>query len=170
MSEGTEPVIGVHEELSRIIDVSRTLLEVDDETAAKRPAPDRWSLKEILGHLIDSAVNNHHRFVRLQHDPELEFPGYKQNDWVRIQKYQERDWKELVILWATYNRHLLWIIRHVDPTCLDRPWNASGQTWKVEEGAVDLRFLIRDYFDHMRHHLGQIFAAIGREGEVGERP
>ncbi len=168
MSDNTWPVIEVAEELNRIIDVSRTLLEVDDEAAAKRRDSGAWSPKEILGHLIDSAVNNHHRFVRLQHDQELEFLVYKQNDWVRIQNYQERDWKELVILWATYNRHLLWVIRHMDPACLDRTWNVPGQTWKEAEGTVELSFLIRDYFDHMCHHLRQISTATGREEMVGE--
>ena len=168
MSDSNGRVVDFDEELKRIIDVSRTLLEVDDDTAASRPSPSRWSPKEILGHLIDSAVNNHHRFVRLQHDPVLEFPAYQQNEWVRIQNYQERDWKELVILWATYNRHLLWILRHLDPACLDRCWNAPGQTWKASQGATDLRFLIRDYFDHMRHHLLQISAATVRRMEADD--
>ncbi len=152
--DGWKPEVGA--ELDRIIAVSRHLLEVDEETASGKPAPGKWSPKEIIGHLIDSAANNHHRFVRLQHEQQLEFPGYEQDEWVRIQHYKDRDWKELVILWATYNRHLLHVIRHVDPACLER-------TWTVGEGTDEsptLRFLMEDYFDHMRHHLSQIKALI----------
>jgi hypothetical protein len=54
---------------------------------ALKPAPDRWSKKEILGHLIDSAANNHQRFVRAQGTPRLEFPGYEQEFWVATQAY-----------------------------------------------------------------------------------
>ena len=64
-----------------------------------------WTKKEILGHLIDSAAINHQRFVRAQFTDDLVFDGYVQDDWVKVQDYQNRDWRELVELWHGYNRH-----------------------------------------------------------------
>src|SRR5262252_4493919 len=72
----------------------------------EEPKDGGWSRAEILGHLIDSAANNHRRFVIGQLEDNLVFPGYKQNDWVRVQRYADAPWQELVTLWASYNRHL----------------------------------------------------------------
>ena len=67
--------------------VPRRLADIPDDIAARKPAPNRWSKKEILGHLIDSAANNHQRFVRAQSAPLLEFPEYAQEFWVATQSY-----------------------------------------------------------------------------------
>src|SRR5262245_51591940 len=72
-----------------------------------RPSPERWSRKEVLGHLIDSASNNHQRFVRGQLAAGQDFPGYQQEQWVRIQDYQGARWADLIDLWRAYNTHLL---------------------------------------------------------------
>ena len=125
---------------------------IDDASASKKPALDKWSKKEELGHLVDSAVNNQQRFVRLQITQRLELPGYQQDDWVRIQGYQERPWPGIVELWRVNNLNLAWIIRRVDPDCLRNLWRApDGQD-------VDLDFIIRDYLVHMRHHLDRILS------------
>ncbi len=125
---------------------------IDEASASKRPAPDKWSKKEELGHLLDSAVNNHQRFVRLQITNRLDLPGYQQDDWVRIQRYQERPWTEIIELWRLNNRNLSWIIRHVDA-------NSLGNLWRAPDGQdVNLEFIIRDYLTHMRHHLDHIFS------------
>src|SRR5579872_3952278 len=87
-------------------DVRPRLIAIGEVGAARISGPEKWSRKEILGHLIDSAANNHQRFVRLQIEDLLEFPGYQQNDWVSRQKYDARKWIELVELWSVYNRHL----------------------------------------------------------------
>jgi hypothetical protein len=139
-------------ELDQILEGAATrLLAVSDEAAGRRSAPGRWSKKEILGHLIDSAANNHQRFVRLQIEDHLVFPGYRQNDWVALQHYSDRPWRDLVELWLAYNRHLAYVIRRVDA-------RAGGHLWKRPEGDVDLRFLIADYLRHLQHHLEQIVA------------
>src|SRR5579872_1515889 len=98
-------------------DASRALLQavevaapkmksMSDADATRARAPGKWSCKQVLGHLIDSAANNHQRFVRAQEQARLVFPAYNQNHWVTSQHYDERVWSELVNLWATYNRHL----------------------------------------------------------------
>ena len=128
------------------------LRRIGESAAARRPAPGQWSRKEILGHLIDSAANNHQRFVRLQLQGSLELPGYEQDGWVRVSHYQDRPWADLVAFWETYNRNLAEIVRRLDPACL-------RHTWRDPKGQVlDLEFIVRDYVVHMRHHLDQIAA------------
>src|SRR4051794_7130787 len=81
------------------------LSAITEEQAAYKPGPDRWSKKEILGHLIDSAGNNHQRFVRGQLYQPVEMPDYEQNEWVRVQAYAAEPWSDVVALWSTFNRH-----------------------------------------------------------------
>ncbi|HUB20653.1 MAG TPA: DinB family protein [Acidobacteriaceae bacterium] len=120
------------------------------EGAVSRPAaPGKWSRRQILGHLIDSAANNHQRFIRLQTTAELHFPGYQQNDWVRLNHYAVRPWRDLVTLWAAYNRHLAVVMEHLSPEAL-------GHLWIWEEGRYDLQFVATDYVTHLRHHVEQI--------------
>ena len=137
-------------ELERILDDARPrLLALDTASVEKPLVAEKWSRKEILGHLIDSAANNHQRFVRLQIETTLTLPSYRQPDWVRVQHYQERRWSDLVELWIAYNRHLAHIMRHANP-------EAAGNLWKSPEGDLALAFLMTDYLKHLRHHLDQI--------------
>ena len=137
-------------ELERILDDARPrLLALDTASVDKPLVAEKWSRKEILGHLIDSAANNHQRFVRLQIETTLTLPSYRQPDWVRVQHYQDRRWSDLVELWIAYNRHLAHIMRHANP-------QAAGNFWKSPEGDLALAFLMTDYLKHLRHHLDQI--------------
>ena len=134
---------------SKLAAVAR-LLEIDEETASRRPAPGKWCHKETIGHLIDSAANNHQRFIRMQMQEHLELKGYDGDEWVRIQQYQNRPWREIVMLWESYNRQLAHVIRLADPKSLKHTWVApEGET-------VDLEFVIRDYVVNMQHHLDQV--------------
>ena len=142
---------GIAMELLKIVDEAAAELRLlSEEAAAAKPSPDVWSVKEIVGHLIDSAANNHQRFVRAQHVQLLAFPGYEQDFWVRSQEYQNYPWRELVDFWILYNRHLAHIILRVPPAALDIPCRIG------EYEAVTLRFLIEDYLRHLRLHLNQI--------------
>src|SRR6185503_3618589 len=97
------------------------------------------SRKEILGHLVDSAANNLQRFVRMQLQEHLDLPGYDQDGWVRVQGYQQMEWREMLDMWRTYNRHLARLIYHVNP-------DALKHTWKAPDGmTVNLEFVMRDY-------------------------
>jgi len=120
----------------------------------RKPAPDKWSKKEILGHLIDSAANNHHRFVKIQFMPLPFFvETYAQNDWVRIQNYNQKDTQQLVELWKSYNEHIIFIMQNTPDQNLDialKPQDAFAK-------ADTLFLLMKDYVDHMDHHLKQIF-------------
>lgn len=139
--------------LEQTLEASRAqLLAISEEAAGRRARSESWSKKEILGHLIDSASNNHQRFVRLQFDKLLGMPAYQQNDWVRAQNYGGREWCELVELWIAYNRHLAHVIRHMDANATEHVWKAPGKDYTLE-------YLIEDYLNHLRHHLAQILGA-----------
>jgi hypothetical protein len=122
----------------------------DEQVAALKPDPSTWSIKEVLGHLVDSAANNHQRFVRAQESGELVLPGYEQDHWVRAQAYQERPWAEIVRLWEVYNRHLAHVIRHLPAASLEVRCRIGGNE------PVTLGFIVEDYVTHMQHHLQQI--------------
>jgi len=125
------------------------LSAISEDAASKKPAPNKWSKKEILGHLIDSAANNHQRFMRLQLQAEISLPGYDQDDWVRLNRYQQRTWNEIVTLWSAYNRHLASVIESLDDSAL-------GHVWHAPDGDVTLEFIASDYVRHLQHHLAQI--------------
>jgi DinB superfamily len=125
---------------------------ISDETASQKPNPNKWSKKEILGHLIDSASNNHQRFVRLQIDNDIELPKYRQDEWVAVQQWQQKSWEEIIALWKLYNDHILHLFQNADESKL-------FNTMTLGEEIYTLQFLIDDYITHMEHHLRQIFAA-----------
>ena len=112
-----------------------------------------WSRRQVLGHLIDSASNNHQRFVRASLQDSLEFPAYDQNDWARVQAAEDVDWFLLVALWANYNRYLAHVVAHLPAAKLEVPIQIG------ENEPVTLKFLAQDYLRHMVHHLSQIGAA-----------
>jgi hypothetical protein len=126
------------------------LAGVSDADASQPPAPGHWSKKEILGHLIDSASNNHQRFVRAQLAPSLEIPSYQQEQWVATQSYATESWSDLVDLWLLYNRHLLHIIQTMPEASLPVPCAIGGSA------PVPLSEVISSYVDHIEHHLGQV--------------
>lgn len=142
----------------------KQLQGIDESAASSRPAEDKWSVKEVIGHLIDSACNNHGRFVRAQGRSDLLFDGYQQEHWVRSQRYQSAPWTGLVALWSAYNLHLAWVMEGIPESELLRPrepHSLDSIAWKIhhKDEPVTLDFLIRDYVDHLEHHLQQIEVA-----------
>jgi len=133
---------------------------------AKKPQPDKWSPKQIIGHLIDSANNNHRRFVKAQLQDNLVFLGYKQEGWVDAQNYQEADWLELLGMWKTYNLFICKVIENISEEklnymttehCFDKmAWGKHTEKFPKEGAASNLAFLIEDYIGHLEHHVQQI--------------
>jgi hypothetical protein len=136
------------------------LLTLSRARAETRPAPGKWSPKEVTGHLIDSATNNHGRFVRAQLQDDLIFSGYEQEDWVRVQAYQERAWADLVLLWQALNHHIAHVMATADTGALTRPrarHNLDALAWQpIGAGQpATLEYFMRDYVGHLKHHLRQ---------------
>ena len=133
------------------------LQSLSEDVVNRRPTPSDWSAKEVIGHLIDSASNNHQRFVRLQITDGLTFPDYQHDNdaWVRIQKYHETSWDELLDLWQCLNRHLARIIKNVNETCIDHIWVVD------EDNTITLGELMVDYLRHLRVHVVQIEDCVG---------
>jgi hypothetical protein len=141
----------VGRELRQAIDSALPKLRSISDRQADHPrAPGKWCPKQIIGHLIDSAANNHQRFVRAQQGAALTLPGYGQEHWVRCQHYLDRSWDDVVNLWHAYNAHLAHVIGRIPE---------DQRTVRCTIGAnapVTLEFLAHDYVQHLRHHLGQI--------------
>jgi len=142
-------------ELRKIIDdVVPMLHEIKEPEIAQRPAPKKWSRKEILGHLIDSAGNNQQKFVRMRQQSHLDFPGYEQDAWVDLQNWAAADWEQMIVLWAAYNHHVAYLIETVDSKYLNNTISIEGT------GPFTLEFIMPDYVEHLKHHVKQIFPDI----------
>ena len=135
------------------------LKAISNDDASIKPRPEKWSKKEIIGHLIDSASNNQQKFVRTMQQPHLDFVGYQQDFWVASQKYNQVDWLVVVGLWSFYNYHIAHIIESVDPSVLDNTISIAGSQ------PFTLRFIMTDYAEHLKHHLKQILPDAGLESQ-----
>ena len=128
----------------------KTISETD---ASAKPDAKQWSTKEILGHLIDSASNNHQRIVRLQIFDAIEFPFYQQDDFVLVNHYQSQKWETLLEFWRLYNLHLIHLVENLDASKLSNPWITP------DKERLTLDHIIEDYLRHLQHHLRQIMQA-----------
>ena len=137
------------------------LLALGDERSRAHPAPGKWSPREVIGHLVDSASNNHQRFVRAQLQDDLIFPGYEQEAWVRLQRYAESPWRDLVALWAGFNRHIAHVMAAAPEEQLTRPrprhnLHELASVAVPSDEPATLEYFMRDYVGHLRHHLRQV--------------
>jgi hypothetical protein len=140
---------------------SSQLTQISAEQSQTPRAAGKWSPKEIIGHLIDSASNNHQRFVRAQFTDDLVFAGYEQEGWVRVQNYQGEQWADLAQLWKLYNQHMLHLISRIpEETRMKLRYKHNlhqlASESLSENEPVTLDWFIRDYLDHMKKHLKQI--------------
>jgi len=118
----------------------------EDQVSIK-PLPDKWSKKEIIGHLIDSAQNNIRRFIIAQYEDNPVIT-YRQDDWVRINNYQSYSLKDLLQLWYLLNKQICTILNHSSKEVFQR----NCQT----ESLHTIEWLAKDYIKHLKHHLHQI--------------
>jgi hypothetical protein len=131
------------------------LSELSSEIITQRKNSQNRNIKQILGHLIDSASNNIHRYVHLQYrESPLEFPNYASegnNDrWIAIQQYQTEEWEKMIRLWIYINYHLIHVVRHINPEKLDNVWIAGPGRH------ISLKEMVIDYLRHLKLHLGEI--------------
>jgi len=136
------------ESLRELIDrLPERLHALPPERVENKPAPESWSGKEELGHLLDSAANNYQRIVRAQIEEHPAMPNYDGEAWVALQQYQEREWPMLIESWVALNRQLL----AAAEVATDSAWS---RTLTIGDSApLTLQFVFDDYVDHMLHHL-----------------
>jgi len=118
-----------------------------------KPSPEKWSKKEIIGHLIDSAQINLQRFVRCTYEENFKLT-YEQVEWVEAERYQEADVNELLALWRLLNGQIIRVLENYPPDRLQAQCDNS----KKEVALHTVEFLAADYVDHLEHHLNQVYA------------
>jgi len=139
-------MFNISEYENRINNFYRLMVENKD-IADKKLSADKWTLKEMIGHLIDSASNNHQRIIRLQIDKRINFPAYEAEEWKNISKIKEFDFMELINLWKGYNYYILHLIKNISEENLNNVWEINGKE-------MNLKFIIEDYFGrHMEWHI-----------------
>jgi hypothetical protein len=125
--------------------------EIDTMDWEAKPAPEKWSKKEILGHLIDSAQINLERFVRCTYEENFKLV-YWQNEWVTAKHYQETDVKEILDLWILINRQIIRVLTNYPADRLQAKCDNSRNSVTLNT----VEFIAADYVTHMQHHLKQV--------------
>jgi hypothetical protein len=144
-------MINIAKEIDEIIEVyKRDFSDLDEQITSYRLDQDKWTLKEIIGHLIDSASNNHQRFIRFQLSDELEFPDYKRSEWLRIENHQKMQFNDLLSLFYFYNKLIINIVLNIDESSLKRKWNVP---WDENSSYITFEDLLAHYVRHLKDHL-----------------
>ncbi|RZJ67310.1 MAG: DinB family protein [Flavobacterium sp.] len=130
---------------------TQVFMNLSDEQLEVKPSPEKWSKKEILGHLVDSAIHNLVRFTEAQYSAQpYKHRTYDQNELVLINDYQHKESEDLLVLWLAINRQIVSIISSASERILRIPIQFTDGT------TADMRFLMTDYADHLEHHLRQL--------------
>ena len=146
-----------------VIQASEQLLMMDEPAVSLKPSPHKWSPKEILGHLIDSAINNHRRFVLAVGQEDLIFDGYDQDRWVIHQQYQQARWEDLIYLWRLHNLRISEVMAVIPESVRIRK-HAQHNLNRIafhtvpESTPATLDYFMEDYVKHLQHHLAQILS------------
>ena len=137
------------DQLSKLIaDIPERFKQFSAQEIDRKPAPGKWSKKEILGHLCDSCFNNIQRIIRVQYE-DKPFIIYNQDEWVKNQEYQNRDFKEVLALWIALHQQFIHALKNFPESKMESMLDWGGE--------VTARFVITDYIDHQMHHFKQIF-------------
>lgn len=151
--------IYIDEILKVVNDWEQELLSLPENVITERRNHQNRTIKQLLGHLVDSASNNHQRMIRLQYNENLIFPDYTQDNdrWIAIQDYQHADWKNLVQLWKSFNLHITHLIKSIDKSKLNNSWT------DFEGNRVTLTDMIKGYPWHLNLHISDIKELIDKE-------
>ncbi len=150
--------IPTNKEIVQIVNIwYPKLLSLSEEVIDLKRGGEDWSIRLILGHLIDSASNNLQRIINLQYQPSpAMYPDYVNHDWLRIQNYEGENWQNMVQLWKYINLHIAHVIENVNPDKLENIWiTAKGEK-------ISLREMIVHYLSHLEHHLERIEELAGK--------
>ena len=138
-------------------------IHLDEEITSFQLAEDKWSLKQIIGHLIDSASNNHQRFIRLQLQDNITFSDYDKDEWLSLEKHNLIPYKTLLDLLANFNSLLAHLIANIDPDTLQNKWIVD---WDENTNYMTLEKLIEHYLWHLKYHIGHF---VERLNEINDR-
>ena len=147
-------IFAAREEILKIVD--QAMLNFDEipvEAWDQKTSADKWSKKELLGHLVDSASNNLRRMIIAQYEQGSKIV-YDQEKWVECQHYQTIDIQDVKLLWSALNRHLAHVIGHIPQSKLDNTCDTGSGKSEVHS----VVYFIEDYLVHLNHHLNQIFS------------
>lgn len=139
--------------ISKVIETwEPKLINLPIDTIMQKRNKQNRTIKQILGHLIDSASNNHQRMIRLQYNSDLIFPDYRQDNdlWITLQNFQNEDWNNLIQLWKYFNLHMIQVIKSVDQSKLENCWH------DYEGTKVTLQQMIDGYLWHIDLHFNEI--------------
>jgi hypothetical protein len=145
-----DPALFLKETIERELPLLRAITE--EQSIAPPEKPDGWTRRQELGHLLDSAINNHLRFMRAAIDGAYEGPGYAQNEWVRLHGWDEVPWATLLGHWEQHNAVIARVISHIPNECHD------NQCVVGSAPPVTLLFLMEDYVFHMQHHIDHLLS------------
>jgi len=157
-----EEFVQICEELDRLIGAwEKKLIVLPEKIINERKNSQNRNIRQIVGHMVDSASNNTHRVIHMHYQKSpLRYPDYANlgnNDrWITIQNYQEKDWSELVLLWTAVNRHMVHLLTQVEEQKLTQIWISA-----LNE-KISLREMIMDYPRHFKLHLNEISALINQ--------
>ena len=160
-----------HDVLTAIIKTSLPALsQISNEAYRQKDDPTRWSKIEMLGHLIDSAYNNHQRFMLAGHQDHLRFSGYHQDLWVKRNDYQHRESAEIIRLWSSSNHHLANLLAQLSTEVLtrktyDHDFDKICMNSLRAGDNTSLSYLVWDYIFHLEHHLSQLLPEYERQLE-----
>lgn len=135
---------------ARLRAAEQKLMTIDESSSTSRYYPESWTRKQVLGHLLDSAANNHVRFVVAAIEGKYTGPKYAQNDWVNLHDYDSLPWAVLLEQWRGQNAMLAQVVERIPEGKL------FSQCTIGDDAAVTLKFLIEDYLDHLDHHVADI--------------
>ena len=149
----------------RIYEIYDQLIKISAEKAATPLALNKWSPIQIMGHLIDSANNNHRRFTKAQWQDNMIFAGYAQVEWVVAQNYQTADWQQILELWKLYNLHICYIMKNTPEEKLNRTiyehnLDKIAMITVPANQPTSLAYFMKDYIYHIEHHFRQIEAIV----------
>ncbi|KAA3610021.1 MAG: DinB family protein [Calditrichaeota bacterium] len=146
-----------------ILNFENELADFDPDLAKTKPAAEKWSPNEILGHLIDSAINNHRRFILMQLQDNMNFDGYDHLNWVELNGYNKKDWSDILDTWVTFNTNIIETLEEIPQQAWKKEFTdhtLDKIAWQSLPGskAATMEYLVKDYFGHLVHHLKQVYA------------
>jgi hypothetical protein len=140
-------------ELNEIVtEYSERISRIPEKDFSNKPLPNKWSKREVLGHLIDSGHNNLRRFISGQYESVPPMIFYDQDFWVKANDYQHRRTTDVIELWTLINEQICAVLT----TMAQGNYSKTVDVGKQESKLLTLQFLAEDYVNHMKHHMNQI--------------